>query len=63
MSGEYSTHGRKENASQFLSKTLKKRDHVETVNINGGIVLKSNGRLLTGFSCLRLETSGELLYT
>jgi hypothetical protein len=53
--------GEKRMHSKLSSKTLKNREHLEAVDINGGILFKSDGRVLSGFAWLKLGTSGELL--
>jgi hypothetical protein len=54
------------NAYNFLSKSLRKRDHSEDLGADGKIILKwildkEIGRVWNGFIWLRMGTNGGLL--
>jgi len=42
---------------------VNERDHLEDVDVDGRIILKWSVRMRSGFTLLRIGTSGELVWT
>jgi hypothetical protein len=66
--GHVARMGQMRNICSSLSGTPERRDHFEDLYLNGEIILermlwKYGGKLWIGCICLRIGTSGVLLYT